>query len=97
YVNPQWDENAFVGLSAGGVIEELRAQGLLTCYSQGAALDPDAGVCSAAHPLILPLLHEFLPPPPGVRDEAYYSCISCYSQDASSFDSQKLADALRDR
>lgn len=96
FVNPQWDDTAFVGLSPQGVLDELRAQGLFSCY-QTTSSDPDASVCTANHPLVPSLLHEFMPPPPGVRDDAYYSCVSCYSQDASAFDSQKLAGALRDR
>jgi hypothetical protein len=94
-VDPRWDESAFVGLDPAGVTTELAAEGLLSCYSPTSAAD--AGVCTENNPLILPILHEFLPPPQGVRDEAYYACIGCYQQDASAFDSQKLADALRDR
>jgi MYXO-CTERM domain-containing protein len=95
-VNPIWDESAFVGLDARGVISELTAQGLLSCYTPGLP-DADGGVCNGNHPLIVPLLHEFLPPPQGVRDGAYYSCISCYPQDAAAFDSQKLIEALHER
>jgi MYXO-CTERM domain-containing protein len=95
-VDSRWDESAFVGIGAGDVVPELSAQGLISCFTP-VSTDADAGTCSANHPLILPLLHEFLPPPPGVSDGAFYSCVTCYAQDAAAFDSQQLAAALHDR
>jgi MYXO-CTERM domain-containing protein len=45
-------------------------QGLASCA--GAA-------CTFSHPLLLPLLHEYVPVPTGVDEGAFYSCLGCYS------------------
>jgi len=52
----QWDAVSFAGIAAVDVVTRLQQQGFLFC-------NPFSHSCSYNHPLILPLLREFLPPP----------------------------------
>jgi len=65
-----WRAAAFVGIAVTGVVDELVRQGLAQC---------SGAECTFSHPLVLPLLHEFLPPPAGVDEGGFYSCLACYS------------------
>ncbi len=65
-----WRAAAFVGIAATAVVDELVRQGLAQC---------SGAKCTFSHPLVLPLLHEFLPPPAGVDEGGFYSCLACYS------------------
>lgn len=88
--SPSWDAARFETIAPEVVIDELEVQGLLYC---------DGGFCNYNHPLILPLLQEFLPRPSGVSDEAFYSCVDCYSGqwDAAAWDPEAFAAALDER
>jgi MYXO-CTERM domain-containing protein len=78
-----------MSLSANGVISELVAQGLAVCSQSE---------CNFLHPLVEPLLEEFLPPPAGVAPASYYACMTCsQTSDLSTFDAGKFAGALDER
>ena len=85
-----WNPQRFVALPARDVIFELEAQGLATC---------GGGTCQFAHPLLLPLLREHLPPPPLVDEDAFYSCLACYPAevDALTWDGVAFARDLLER
>jgi len=86
--SPSWDPAPFFTAKAVDVIDLLTKQGLVACYSGG-------GFCNYMHPLILPLLREYLPAPaqlpantdagtPPANDPAaiegyFYGCLSCFS------------------
>ncbi len=63
-----WSAAAFVGIDPTAVVDELTKQGLASCYP---------GSCQFANPLILPLLHSYLPVPVGMADGDFYSCLAC--------------------
>lgn len=71
--SPAWDSGVFLGIDPVGVIDELTSQGLYFCD-----LDFGSG-CSGTHPLVQPLLDEFLPVPDGVDRDAFYECLSCFA------------------
>jgi hypothetical protein len=82
---PSWNATAFTSVPVVDVVTRLTEQGFLACFGSG---------CTYRHPLLLPLLREFVPPPaslvagggdagPVITDpkqvEGYfYSCLSCY-------------------
>ena len=67
--NPNWRSAPFVtAKTRGDAITELKSQGLLTCTFQD---------CTSTNPLLLPLLHQFIPLPPGETDLYYSTCDSC--------------------
>jgi hypothetical protein len=79
-----WSSEAFETLSPTAVVAELQSQGLMSCNS--------AASCLASHPLVFPLLDTYLPVPPGVTAEAFYSCVSCYPEaDLSAWDGAAFA------
>jgi MYXO-CTERM domain-containing protein len=57
---PTWDASAFTGIAPTDVVIRLQQQGFLSCFTQGFT---QLKICNYAHPLILPLLREFLPAP----------------------------------
>jgi hypothetical protein len=65
--NPSWSASRFTSATPQQAMAELGLQGLMSCSTN---------FCSYNHPLILPLLQEFLPRPTGVSDEQYYSCLA---------------------
>lgn len=69
--DPAWDEGAFLGLDPASVVTTLNAQGLASCY--------DVFTCSWNHPLVFPLLLEFLPPPVGVEAVDFYADLGAYA------------------
>ncbi|MCX4242883.1 DUF2330 domain-containing protein [Paraliomyxa miuraensis] len=89
----QWNSQVFETIETIGVIDELTAQGLFFC-------DFDFGNgCSATHPLVQPVLDEFLPVPAGLSADEFYGCLSCYEDqiDAVAWDGVRFAAALQDR
>lgn len=68
--NPSWNEGAFVGLPPEQVINTLNAQGLTDCQW--------VDFCQFNHPLLRGLLDEFLPVPPGLIPEEFYSNLGNY-------------------
>jgi MYXO-CTERM domain-containing protein len=66
-----WDDTTFIGLDPIEVVNTLNLQGLASCY--------DSFGCSWGHPLIFPLLLEFLPAPAGVDPAEFYSNLGGYA------------------
>jgi uncharacterized protein DUF2330 len=58
-----WDSARFVDLPADRLIDELVAQGLVSCQS---------GACVPVHPLAEGLVNEYFPPPPGETTASYW-------------------------
>lgn len=88
-----WNSQAFEAIAPIGVIDELSAQGLFFC-------DVDFGNgCTATHPLLPPLLDQYLPVPAGVDPNAFYECVSCYEADLvpGAWDGPAFALALQQR
>jgi MYXO-CTERM domain-containing protein len=74
-INPGWSSAPFAGFidSPIGVIEELELQSLLSC-------DPEWGTeCNFIHPLIAPILEEYIPVPDGLEANEFYDCLSCFA------------------
>jgi MYXO-CTERM domain-containing protein len=70
----QWSSTPFESFvdSPVGVIEELQNQGLIFC-------DTDWDVnCTFNHPLLEPILNDYIPVPAGVDANLFYGCLSCY-------------------
>ncbi|HMI84909.1 MAG TPA: DUF2330 domain-containing protein [Polyangiaceae bacterium] len=119
-LTPQaWDPTAFGLLTAVEAVERMKLQGFLAC---GKGPRPDAGpfpgpsdtpFCASSHPLVLPLLRDFVPAPatltledgggvitdPAIVEGYFYGCPSCFATkiDASRWDNAKFASALADR
>jgi hypothetical protein len=115
-----WDARVFASLSLVDAVERMKQQGFLTC---GLGPRPDAGpfpprpadtpYCASTHPLVLPLLRDFVPPPAtltvndggavitdaAIIEGSIYGCPACYAGqiDASRWDAPKFATALADR
>lgn len=93
----RWDPSIFIGaeepiLGAGyTVIDALTTQGLMECF--------DFAGCSYNHPMLLPILRNFLPSPPGVAEEDFYECIECFedSIDLVAWNGDMFAAALDER
>lgn len=66
---PGWSAAAFEGLAPTSVIAKLTEQGLWQC---GEDFNTFEYVCQATHPLVQPLLDEFLPVPAGVDPLDFY-------------------------
>ncbi len=74
-INPGWSSAPFAAFidSPIGVIEQLEAQNLLFC-------DPEWDTaCNFIHPLIEPILDEFIPVPDGLAANEFYDCLECYA------------------
>ncbi|MEM7159875.1 MAG: DUF2330 domain-containing protein [Myxococcota bacterium] len=87
----QWDAEVFTTVEPIGVVDELVAQNLYFC-------DFDfGGGCGGVHPLVQPLLDEFLPVPEGVDRDSFYECVSCFSDqiDLEAWDGTAFAEGLR--
>jgi MYXO-CTERM domain-containing protein len=93
--NPGWDSAPYAALATSpvGVIEELEADGLFYCD-----LEFD-GICAGQHPLIGPLLSEFIPVPVGLDAAPFYDCLSCYEAmiDLTAWDAALFAQRLDER
>jgi len=71
--SPNWDDTSFVGLDPVEVVNTLNTQGLGACT--------DTFNCQWLHPLIFPLLLEFLPPPVGADPADFYAYLANYAAD----------------
>jgi MYXO-CTERM domain-containing protein len=87
--DPSWNSAAFAGIDPISVVDELGGQGLYFC-------DEFALQCGGIHPLVQPILDEFLPVPAGVDPYDFYSCLSCYEAqiDLMVWDAAAFADAI---
>ncbi|MCA9660759.1 MAG: DUF2330 domain-containing protein [Myxococcales bacterium] len=86
----RWNASIFAGatpVTNGGysVIDALTSQGLMECF--------DFGECTYNHPMLLPLLRNYLPTPPGVAENDFYECLSCFEEliDDVAWDGAKFA------
>lgn len=84
------DDAVFETIVPTGVVAELRAQGLLACTG---------GICTPMHDLVMSLLHEYLPVPPGVEEDDFYWCLECYGDliDMDRWDGVAFAADFRER
>ncbi|MCB9569937.1 MAG: DUF2330 domain-containing protein [Myxococcales bacterium] len=71
--NDAWNSDAFVGLPAVDVVNNLIGQGIMDCWDNYGDL-----VCELRHPLLQGLLDEFLPVPQGITPFDFYNCESCF-------------------
>ncbi len=91
-----WDAAKLLGIEPTALIPELQTQGLVSCSSGGSSV---GGFCNFNHPLVLPLLQQYLPRPSGLSDEQFYGCVSCYQDqlDLSQWDPTLLSQDFNDR
>ncbi len=92
----RWDPSIFVDaepvLGFGyTTIDALTSQGLMECFS--------GGICTYNHPMLLPLLRNFLPTPPGIAEDDFYSCLECFQEeiDLVAWNGTSFAAALDER
>ncbi|HMR75710.1 MAG TPA: DUF2330 domain-containing protein, partial [Polyangiaceae bacterium] len=80
-----WNSAAFTGLAPEKVIDELTNQNLAQCFNEN--------ICVFNHPLLQPLLDEYLPVPASMSAAKFYSCLSCNVGliDQSAWDATKFA------
>jgi MYXO-CTERM domain-containing protein len=91
--SPAWSSQAFEAIDPTLVIDELTNQGLYFC-------DFDFGNgCAPTHPLVQPILDQYLPVPAGVEPSLFYDCLSCYQDqiDLMAWDGAGFAAALQQR
>ncbi|EDM81081.1 hypothetical protein PPSIR1_25916 [Plesiocystis pacifica SIR-1] len=75
--SPDWDPAAYLALTDTpvGVIDILEQQNLIFCDTEW------DNVCTAFHPLLQPILDQFVPVPEGIDPVAFYDCMECYAED----------------
>jgi MYXO-CTERM domain-containing protein len=85
-----WRAAQFLDLEPAQVVDELVKQGLVSC---------GGAKCTFTHPLLLPILHQYLPVPAGVDEGAFYSCLGCYAAqiDQTAWDSTQFAVDFQER
>jgi MYXO-CTERM domain-containing protein len=93
--NTSWDAAAFAALgdSPVGLYDLLATQELMVCE-----FDWD-NTCSTFHPLVQPLLDQYVPIPNGVEPIAFWECMECYADqiDLAAWDAAAFAAALGER
>ncbi len=93
----RWDPSIFIGAEAPilgesyTVIDALTTQGLMECF--------DFAGCSYNHPMLLPILRNYLPSPPGVAEEDFYQCLECFADsiDDVAWNGDQFAAAIDER
>jgi hypothetical protein len=75
--NGLWDAMPFETIAPEQVVNQLGAQQLAFC---------DVNSCTFTHPLVIGLLHQYLPPPNGFTDDSWYSHLD---QEAAMIDMTK--------
>jgi MYXO-CTERM domain-containing protein len=68
--NPTWTEVPFVTMQPENVVDELTRQGFGSCFPS---------LCQFNHPLVLPLLQQYLPAPTGLDEATFYSQLRTYA------------------
>jgi MYXO-CTERM domain-containing protein len=93
--NQSWDAAPFAALGDGpiGVYELLLAQNLMTCEF------PWIPECTTFHPLLRPLLDQYVPVPAGFSPIDYYTCLECFADqiDLTAWDAAAFAEAVDER
>ena len=89
--NESWNGEAYDGIEVTQVVDVLESQGLFFC--------DEFYTCGAQHPLVQPLLDEFVPLPPGIDYVDFYSDLEAYVDeiDMEAWDADAFADAMRER
>lgn len=87
-VDPRWNAEAFLGRTALNVVDELEAQGLVSCPG------PAEG-CLPQHPLVEAIAAELLLPS-GVSLGAWHQCPTCFVE-SSPFDPEVFSAAIAER
>jgi MYXO-CTERM domain-containing protein len=96
--SPSWNAAPFAAIAPVDVVTQLSTQGFMSCSSGSVWRDggfTTGAFCNYNHPLILPLLREYLPAPamltelpdgggkvltdPAAIEPAFYRCLSCYA------------------
>ncbi|MCA9711235.1 MAG: DUF2330 domain-containing protein [Myxococcales bacterium] len=92
-----WDSEAYAAANARDLTGILERQELIACGDLGPDGDLDPG-CGLAHPMLLPLLEAYFPPPPGADPEDFYLCTSCEAEvDESAWDPAGFMAAFEER
>jgi len=88
---PDLDPEAFVTANPVDVVDMLTSAGAYFCDGFES--------CGSPHPLVQPIVSEFLPVPNGLEPFEFYECLSCYEEmiDPMAWDGQAFADALASR
>jgi len=92
-VNDALDPDAFLDADVVDVIDILEEQGAYVC-------DFDFGTgCGGTHPLMQPIVSEFIPVPDGVEADDFYDCLECYVDDIdqAAWDATAFGAAIRSR
>jgi MYXO-CTERM domain-containing protein len=93
--NQSWDSAPINALldSPVGLYDVLASQNLMFCD-----IDWDQ-VCTTAHPLLQPLLDQYVPVPEGVDPVAFWDCMECYAGlvDLAAWDAAAFAEAFDQR
>jgi hypothetical protein len=94
--DPNWNADAFVAMQAVDAPGQLLLQGLVVC-----GWDPNTGfeTCAGVHPMVDPLLAQFLPVPDGVDPFEFYNNTSAYEGliDQTAWDGAAFATLLGER
>jgi MYXO-CTERM domain-containing protein len=94
-IDDSWDASAFLPLidSPIGAIELLEQQNLMFCD-----LEWD-NACTTFHPLLQPILDQYIPVPDGVQPVEFYDCLSCFaaSIQLEAWDSAAFSAAIDER
>lgn len=86
-----WNPDAFANIDPTDVVATLNQQELMSCFSEWD--------CQGLHPLILPLLAQYLPPPDGLDPEEFWAFLPQFADliDQDAWDAQAFADDLSER
>ncbi|MBK7584355.1 MAG: DUF2330 domain-containing protein [Myxococcales bacterium] len=84
-----WNQLPFQTILPEKVVDELNKQGLAYCSTGNA--------CIYQHPLVSSLLHQYLPVPTGVKEDDFYTCLSCYQAqiDTTKWNAAEFAAAFK--
>jgi len=81
--SPSWKSGPFAYARPDNLSNTLEAQGLLG----GCDFDFNGNpVCDPIPPLVMPLLNNHFPPPPGVSPDDFYACTDCYADETDTLD-----------
>ena len=87
--DPSWDAMPFETIDPHDVVTELIHQNLVVC--------PSFEKCQYVHPLILGLLHQYLPPQGGLSDNKWYRNLTTETIDMTKWDGAAFAHDFNER
>ncbi|MEM6992145.1 MAG: DUF2330 domain-containing protein [Myxococcota bacterium] len=95
-VNASWNSGAFEDVAPTEVVNTLSSQGLWECGEDQMTFE---FICRPTHPLVQPLLDEFLPVPEGIEPSEFYENLINYEGqiDLEVWDAAAFAAGLEDR